>query len=147
MRVNSRKFLSIALLLMVSALALYGASSTNIAAVNGISFKTADNSVEATITAAENAKFTYFELRNPHRLVVDFHGVQNEIGFKEKRIGSGGVNRVRTSYFTDDKRKATRVVFDLTDSAKYRVLEDGDGLEHPPRGEDLRHTQFLADQS
>ena len=125
MRVTSRKLLSIALLLLVSTLALHGGSTTDTAAVNDISFKSAEGSVEVRIMAAESAKFTYFELRKPHRLVFDFHGIQNNIGFKEKRIDNAGIERVRTAFFNNEKRKATRVVFDLSDNAPYRVLEDG----------------------
>ncbi len=60
--------------------------------------------------------------------MVDFHGIQNTIGFKEKQINSAGVERVRTSFFSAENRRATRIVFDLKDNVPYRVIEDGGGI-------------------
>src|SRR5687767_14520785 len=128
MRVDSRKFLSVGLVVLISTLAVNGASSRETAIVKDVSFNTNGDSLEVKITATEDSKFTYFELSNPHRLVVDFHGIQNTIGFKEEQVESGGVERIRTSFFSDDKRKATRIVFDLSDNSPYRVLEDGGGI-------------------
>src|SRR5207248_8567158 len=74
----------------------------------------------------------------PHRLVVDFHGIQNAISFKEKQIGTAGVERVRTSFFSDKKRKATRIVFDLSKDVPYRVIEDGGGIVRIVFGDTVR---------
>jgi type IV pilus assembly protein PilQ len=79
------------------------------------------------ITTTQETKFTYFELDAPHRLVLDFHGIQNDVGFREKQIANGGVRRIRTALFESKERKATRIVFDLNDDALYRVLDDGAG--------------------
>src|SRR5262249_13531760 len=62
------------------------------------------------------------------RLVVDFHGLHNDIGFREKTIDVAGVQRVRTSYFTNKTRQATRVVFDLANDVPYKVGMDSEGL-------------------
>jgi len=125
MRVDSRKFLSVGVLLLILTLAVHGATSKEPTIVKDVSFSNSGDSLEAKITAGEDSKFTYFELSDPHRLVVDFHGIQNTISFKEKRIGAAGVERVRTSFFSDRQRKATRIVFDLSKDAPYRVIEDG----------------------
>jgi type IV pilus assembly protein PilQ len=138
MRVDSRRFLSVGLLVLISTLAVNGASSRETAVVKDVSFSANGDSLEVKITATDDSKFTYFELSNPHRLVVDFHGIQNTIGFKEKQIESAGVSRVRTSFFDDKKRKATRIVFDLSDNAPYRVLEDGGGIVRIVFGETVR---------
>ena len=127
MRVDSRKFLSVGVLLLVSTLAVNGASSRESAIVKDVSYQTIGDSLEVKITATGDSKFTYFELNGPHRLVVDFHGIQNTIGFKEKQIDANGVERVRTSFFNDKNRQATRIVFDLKDNAQYRVVDDGGG--------------------
>jgi hypothetical protein len=82
-------------------------------------------SVEARITATETARFTYFELDSPRRLVVDFHGLKNTIGFAEKNIRAAGVERVRTSYFSTPDRAATRIVFDLERGVNYRIVGRG----------------------
>src|SRR2546428_12520305 len=107
MRVDSGKFLSVGVLVLISTLAVNGATSKEPAIVKDVSFNNNGDSLEAKITATEDSKFTYFELNNPHRLVVDFHGIQNTISFKEKQIDAGGVERVRTSLFSDKNRKAT----------------------------------------
>lgn len=128
MRVDSRKFLSVGVLLLISTLAVNGASSREAAVVRDVSVTTSEGSLEVKIDVPADAKFSYFELSNPHRLVVDFRGMQNAIHFKEKQVGTAGVDKIRTSFFKDKSRQATRVVFDLTGSVPYRVLEDGDGM-------------------
>src|SRR5687767_6181704 len=94
MRVDSRKFLSVGLLLLMSVLAVNGATTnskgTDIA-VKDVSIETIGDSLEVKIASSDEARFTYFELARPARLVIDFHGVQNNIAFKEKRISSTGV--------------------------------------------------------
>jgi len=128
MRVDSRKSLTAGVLLLIMTLAVHGTTPNEGLIVKDVSFTNSGDSLEAKITAGAGSKYTYFELRQPHRLVVDFHGMQNTISFKEKRIGSGGVERVRTSFFSDASRKATRIVFDLWQDVRYRVSEDAPGV-------------------
>ena len=101
MRVDSVKFLSVGVLLLISTLALNGAASKEAVIVKDVSFNHDGESLEVKITATDESKYTYFELNRPHRLVVDFHGIQNTIRFKEKKIETAGVERVRTSFFSD----------------------------------------------
>src|SRR5262249_18000247 len=98
------------------------------AVVKDLAVNSHGDSVEVKIATSERVQYTYFELSKPRRLVVDFHGLHNDIGFKEKNIDVAGVQRVRTSYFTNKTRKATRIVFDLADSVPYTVAQDKDGL-------------------
>jgi hypothetical protein len=141
MKIDPRKFLSVGVLVLISTLAVNGAASKEAAIVKDVSFQNNGDFLEARITASENSKFTYFELKQPHRLVVDFHGSQNTISFKEKRLDTGGVERVRTSLFSDQNRQATRIVFDLTDGAPYRFIEDGGGIIRILFGEAVRAPQ------
>src|SRR5262245_26852467 len=127
MRVDSVKFLSVGVLLLISTLALNGAASKEAVIVKDVSFSHDGESLEVKITATDESKYTYFELNHPHRLVVDFHGIQNTISFKEKKVESAGVERVRASFFSDKKRQATRIVFDLAGDANYRFIDDGGG--------------------
>ena len=127
MRVDSVKFLSVGVLLLISTLALSGAASKETVIVKDVSFNHDGESLEVKISATDESKYTYFELHSPHRLVVDFHGIQNTIRFKEKKIEAAGVERVRTSFFSDKNRKATRIVFDLSTDANYRLIDDGGG--------------------
>jgi type IV pilus assembly protein PilQ len=128
MRVDSRKFLLVGVILLISTLAVHGTTTKEGTIIKDVSFSNSGDSLEAKIAAGEDAKYTYFELKQPHRLVVDFHGIQNTIRFKEKRIGAAGVERVRTSFYSNRGRKATRIVFDLSKDVPYRVIEDGGGV-------------------
>src|SRR5437879_13398377 len=109
MRVDSGKFLSVGVLLLISTLAVNGAASKEAAIVKDVSFKNNGESLEVKIVATDESKYSYFELEHPHRLVVDFHGVQNTISFKEKKIDTAGLERIRTSFFSD-KRDRKSVV-------------------------------------
>ena len=124
MRVDSRKFLSVGVILLISTLAVHGTTTKEGTIIKDVSFSNNGDSLEAKITAGENAKYTYFELKEPHRLVVDFHGIRNTIRFKEKRIGAAGVERVRTSFYSNGARNATRLVFDLSKNVPYRVIDE-----------------------
>src|SRR5215472_12760090 len=127
---DSRKLLMVSGLLLLTTLAVLGASSKEIAVVKDLSVNSKGDFVEVKIATSERVQYTYFELSNPRRLVVDFHGLRNDIGFKEKSIEVAGVRRVPTSYFTNKSRQATRVVFDLAESVPYKVDQDSDGLVH-----------------
>ena len=87
MTVDSRKFLAVgALLLVIATLAVNGATSREATIVKDVSFDSHGDSLEAKITATGESKYTYFELKQPRRLVVDFLGIQNTIKFREKKI-------------------------------------------------------------
>jgi type IV pilus assembly protein PilQ len=144
MRVDSRKFLTVGLLLLLATLAVQGATSKQVNIVQDVSFSNNGDSLEARVTAGDDVKYTHFELARPHRLVVDFHGVQNSISFKEKHIGAAGVERVRTSFFSDRNRKATRIVFDLTKDVPYRFIEDGGGVVRILFGDTARAPENLT---
>jgi type IV pilus assembly protein PilQ len=141
MRVDSRKFLPVGVLLLIATLAVQGATSKEATIIKDVSFSHTEDSLEAKITAGGESKYTYFELKSPHRLVIDFHGIQNDINFKEKIIGTNGVERVRTSLFSDKSRTATRIVFDLSKDAPYRVIDDGAGVVRIVFGKTARAPQ------
>ena len=125
---DSRKLLMFSALLLASTLAVHGASSKETAVVKDLAVNSKGDSVEVKIATSERVQFTYFELSKPRRLVVDFHGLHNDIGFSQKNIDVAGVHRVRTSYFTNKTRKATRIVFDISEKVPYTVGQDPDGL-------------------
>jgi type IV pilus assembly protein PilQ len=122
-----RKWLAIGILLLCATLAIQAASSKVAAIVKDVALNRSGETLEVRITATEAAKFNYFELSNPRRLVVDFPGIQNGIGFKQKNVGASGVERIRTSLFTSGERQATRVVFDLASGVPYKVTDEGSG--------------------
>jgi type IV pilus assembly protein PilQ len=127
MRLCDFRKVSIMFVLAV-ALTLAVAASPKDAFVKDVALSASGRSLEARITASESAKFTYFELDGPHRLVIDFHGLRNGIAFTQKNIAAAGVTRVRTSYFNAPDRSATRIVFDLDKTVNYRVIDDGAGV-------------------
>src|SRR5262245_35967938 len=122
-----RKWLALATLLFGATLAIQAASSKASAVVKDVAFNRSGQTLEVRITATEATKFNYFELSSPRRLVVDFPGIQNGIGFKQKDVGASGVERIRTSLFTNGDRTATRVVFDLAAGVPYKVTDEGEG--------------------
>ncbi len=125
---DSRKYVAVGLLLFMSTLAANGSSTSETAAVRDVSLVSAGQSLEIKITTTARTRYTYFELQSPRRLVVDFHGTQNEIDFQQKQVESDFVRRIRASVFADRKRKATRIVFDLTGSVPYEVRDSGEGI-------------------
>jgi type IV pilus assembly protein PilQ len=137
MRVRDfRKLLITVVLVAVLTLAVQAASPTLDATVRDVAVNSLGQAVEARITASESARFTYFELDGPRRLVVDFHGLKNTIGFSEKNVKSAGVERIRTSYFSTPDRSATRIVFDLDKGVNYKVIDEGSGIVRVVFGDD-----------
>jgi len=98
--------------------------TTLVKAVKDVAIKPIGDSMEARITTTGTARFTYFELTGPRRLVVDFHDLQNAVSFKEKLVSVAGVERVRAGLFQDKDRSVTRIVFDLTRDAQYQIVDD-----------------------
>lgn len=124
---DSNKILAFVVMLLAFTLAVHAVVPKGTAAVKEVKDVVVTPSgdfLEARITTTAPARVTYFELAGPRRLVVDFHDLQNSIGFKEKVVWVGGVERIRTSLFTSKDRSATRIVFDLTDKAHYQVLDE-----------------------
>jgi hypothetical protein len=121
---DSRKILAFGVILLISTLAVRAVDPGAVAAVKDLAVTTSGDSVEARISTTSPARVTYFELTKPRRLVVDFHDLENALSFKQKQVAAAGVERVRAERFQDKDRDATRIVFDLTDDAEYRVIDD-----------------------
>jgi len=125
---DSRKALPFGVLVLAFTFVIQAVAPTGSPAVKELVMTPGENSVEAQITTTAPAKYTYFELTGPRRLVMDFHDVQNDLAFKEKQVFVAGVERIRAGMFQDKDRSATRIVFDLDDAARYRILDDKSGL-------------------
>jgi type IV pilus assembly protein PilQ len=128
---DSRKALAFGMFLLAFTLVVQavgpaaGPTETSaVKAVKDVSFMPAGDSMEARITTTGPARFTYFELAGPRRLVVDFHDLVNGVAFKEKQVSAAGVERVRAGLFQDKDRSVTRIVFELTSDAQYQVVDD-----------------------
>jgi len=128
---DSRKALAFGMFLLAFTLVVQavgpasGPKETSaVNAVKDVSFMAAGDSMEARITTTGPARFTYFELTGPRRLVVDFHDLLNGVAFKEKQVASTGVERVRAGLFQDKDRNVTRIVFELTSEAQYQIVDD-----------------------
>jgi type IV pilus assembly protein PilQ len=141
-----KKLLVFGVLVVVFTLAVQAASPKDAAMVKDVAITSSGEALEAKITSSEAARFTYFELDGPRRLVVDFHGLQNGIAFTQKKIETAGVAKVRTSYFKTPDRKATRVVFDLAGDVNYQVVDDGAGVVRVLFGDQKPSVPVLADQ-
>jgi len=123
-----KKLLVFGVLVVVLTLGVHAASKKDAPMVKDVAVTASGQALEAKITSTETARFTYFELEGPRRLVVDFHGLQNGIAFTQKKVETAGVAKIRTSYFSTPERKATRIVFDLDAGVNYQVLDDGAGV-------------------
>src|SRR5438552_3911944 len=121
---DSRKASVLGVLLLASTLAVQAVVPKDTAAVKDLVFTQGGDSLEARITTTGPARVTYFELTDPRRLVVDFHDLLNDIGFKEKQVSVAGVERVRAALFESKDRKSTRIVFDLIKDAEYQIVND-----------------------
>ena len=125
MTVFTKTTTAASVLLLLSTMAL-GQISDDSIAVETLVVAPAEEGVEFTINATEWVRYTYFELEGP-RLVVDFHNAENALGFLKKEVSHAGVNQVRASFFTDDSREVTRLVFDLQEEIPFEVIDDGAG--------------------
>jgi type IV pilus assembly protein PilQ len=69
-----------------------------------------------------------FLMQDPPRLVLDLVGGEHELD-KTRFDGDGSyVKAVRTSQFTTDPEKITRVVFDLNENVAYQVTNEPDAI-------------------
>jgi type IV pilus assembly protein PilQ len=114
------------LLLLVAGIPATGAIQSA-PAVEALAFAGRGDRVEFTITSSEAVEYSSFELDGP-RVVLDFHGAENRLGFDSRWVGMGGVQRVRASTFVNDAREVTRVVFDLEEATPYEIERVNDGL-------------------
>jgi len=122
-----RKLLVCGVLMVTLTLGIQAASPKDTALVTDLTLNPSGQTLEATIIAAQPARVTYFELDEPRRLVVDFHGLKNALAFSRKKVEAAGVEQIRTSYFSTASRKATRIVFDLAAGVNYQVVDDTKG--------------------
>src|SRR6187551_2665223 len=125
---DSRKYAAFAMVLLAFTFVVQAAApqagtedSVEVKTVKDVAITPKGDATEARITTSGPAKFTYFELTGPRRLVVDFQDLQNGVAFKEKQISSGGVERVRAGVLQEKDRTITRIVFDLTIDAQYQI--------------------------
>src|SRR5436190_5834069 len=96
---DSRKALPFGVLVLAFTFVIQAVAPTGSPAVKELVMAPGENSVEAQITTTAPAKYTYFELTGPRRLVMDFHDVQNDLAFKEKQVFVSGVERIRAGMF------------------------------------------------
>lgn len=78
----------------------------------------------ATIQLNGHAKYTYFTLNNPHRLVVDVKNVGRVDAPAVTQVNDGMVDRVRVGKHAG----AIRVVFDTRSEPRFRVKREADRL-------------------
>lgn len=131
---DSRKFLIVAVSTLLTTLVVQGASR-DIPSIRDLRWESVGETVHVTIIPTEKTRYSYFELSSPSRLVVDFHGAENDLTFKERAVGSAGVERIRASAYRNKSRAATRVVFDLARRVPFKVLSDDEGVVRVTFGE------------
>ncbi len=125
MTVFTKTITAVSILLLLSTVAV-GQISDDPIKVETLVVTPAEDAVEFTVNSTEWVRYTYFELEGP-RLVVDFHNAESELGFWRREVDHAGVTQVRSSFFTDDNREATRLVFDLEKEVPYEIIDEGEG--------------------
>jgi type IV pilus assembly protein PilQ len=87
------------------------------------------DSASVEVEANGTVEFKAFELRSPHRLVVDLPDVVSQVGKQPiTPAGAAPFHSVRVGQFRDNPPVA-RVVVDLDENAKYDVRRGARGLE------------------
>ena len=141
MKVDSRKFLSVGLLLLISTLAVNGATAREATIVKDVSFKNNGDSLEAKITAGEESKFTYFELTNPASPGGRFSS-ESRTRSASKRRQIARRRRTRSYVvFHDSKSQGDANRVRSSKNVPYRVIEDGGGMVRIVFGETARAPQ------
>ena len=123
---RAKRTMALGVLFLLSMASVAGRASSDGPAVENLTVNEEAEIVEFTVHSTEPVRYTYFELEGP-RLIVDFHGAENRLGFWRRSVESGNVEQVRASFFDDSKREATRLVFDLSEATPYEVIDDGAG--------------------
>ena len=123
---RAKRTMALGVLFLLSMASVAGRASSDGSAVENLTVNAEAEIVEFTVHSTEPVRYTYFELEGP-RLIVDFHGAENRLGFWRRSVESGNVEQVRASFFSDSKREATRLVFDLSEATPYEVIDDGAG--------------------
>lgn len=88
--------------------------------INGVRVWPAPENTRVVFDLAKTAKFSYFSLSNPNRLVVDFIGTQNSAGLLLKNKSDKRIKRIRKSKAKE--KGATRLVLDLAESYQVSVF-------------------------
>jgi type IV pilus assembly protein PilQ len=87
------------------------------------------DSTSVEVTANGVVEFKAFELRSPHRLVVDMADVINQAGKQPLVVnGPSPLRAVRVGQFKENP-PTTRVVLELADDARYDVQRGSRGLQ------------------
>jgi type II secretory pathway component GspD/PulD (secretin) len=69
-----------------------------------------------------------FMMKDPPRLVVDFIGAAHALAQNQFEGDGQFVNQVRTSQFTNEPNKITRVVFDLIGDVSHKIVDTDDAV-------------------
>jgi type IV pilus assembly protein PilQ len=93
--------------------------------VHSLNMERGDGTAKFVIEAAGTFELQDFFMEEPARLVLDFMGAEHGL-LKTSFEGDGDfVQRVRTSQFTNEPGRVTRVVFDMTRKASYDINNSG----------------------
>ena len=129
MRLSDLRKFMVMFALVVALTFVVQAASPKDAFVQDVALSSTGRFLEARITASESARFTYFELDGPHRLLLSIFTASKIISLSRRRtLNLLGLPAFGQVIRMAPDRTATRIVFDLDKTVDYRVIDDGAGV-------------------
>lgn len=108
----SKLFISILFLISTQA---YAANS-----INGVRVWPAPENTRIVFDLANKPEYSYFSLKNPQRLVIDFKNSKNAVKLNRAAKGDKRIKTIRTS--TAKNKKNIRLVLELANNFKLRIF-------------------------
>jgi len=106
--------------LFISVLLLISIQSYAVNSIDGVRVWPAPENTRIVFDLAHKPEYSYFSLKNPQRLVIDFKNSKNFAKFKKAADGDKRIIKIRTS--TPKNRKNTRLVLELANDFKLSVF-------------------------
>ena len=97
-------------------------------AVEKVTFVREEDKLRVLILANGAVEYRSFQLKNPPRLVVDIPQTTNRAGYRQIRVGTPPLQRIRVAQFRSDP-PISRVVLDLDAVTPYKVYRRGHVVE------------------
>jgi len=117
-RDSSRK--NMVLKLLTSALFLISAQSYAMNSIDGVRVWPAPENTRIVFDLSNKPEYTYFSLKNPQRLVIDFKNSKNLAVLKNVVEDDNRVKKIRTS--TVKNKKNTRLVLELANNFQLSIF-------------------------
>jgi hypothetical protein len=120
---------TVAAVLVTAMVAAAPMALGDVGEVSALRLVKSDNASRYVIEQTGSGAYQEFLLNNPKRLVVDIVGARHAME-TQNHTGDGKlVKRVRSSQFTNEPDEVTRIVFEIDESAQYKISRIGANVE------------------